>query len=229
MKRTLWTMATTGLLAACMTSCGGGKDYATSICDRLQSCKKLSLVSGATTVTECEKTANQQLSALSSSDRTTTEKALDQCLAIQDCPGFTGCMSTLINQGPSGVNPFSPTTDPVAAICNRLQACGNLSALGMTTVSECVATANQSLSSLSSTQHAAAIQSINQCLALSDCSSFASCVGVGAGTGPASCVGNCNCVCSGGCYVTGLLGGACTCNEACNRSGCGSSGTGTCS
>lgn len=57
---------------------------------------------------------------------------------------------------------------------------------------------------------------------------YDSCLGKDAGTGPTSCVGNCNCACSGGCLVTGLLGGACTCAEACRRSGCGTSGSGTC-
>jgi hypothetical protein len=44
-----------------------------------------------------------------------------------------------------------------------------------------------------------------------------------------SCTGNCNCSCSGGQLVTGLIGGACTCDEACSRAGAGNSGTGTCS
>ena len=45
----------------------------------------------------------------------------------------------------------------------------------------------------------------------------------------ASCTGNCDCNCSGGQVVIGLIGGACTCNEACSRAGAASSGTGMCS
>lgn len=44
-----------------------------------------------------------------------------------------------------------------------------------------------------------------------------------------SCAGNCSCTCSDGSFLTGLIGGACTCTEACTQAGAGSSGTGTCS
>jgi hypothetical protein len=169
MKRTLWTMAAIAPLAICMTSCGGGKDYATSICDRLQSCKELSLVNGATTVTECEKTANQQLSVLSSSDRTTTEKAADECLASPDCAGFTSCMSTLISQGPS------VGTDYASMMCNKLSSCGSLSQMGMTTVSQCITTANSELSAIPASSRAQANAAIDQCLALT-CASATQCI-----------------------------------------------------
>jgi hypothetical protein len=44
---------------------------------------------------------------------------------------------------------------------------------------------------------------------------------------PQGCTGQCACTC-GGSYLTGLIAGACTCNEACQRAGHGSSGTGYC-
>jgi hypothetical protein len=43
-----------------------------------------------------------------------------------------------------------------------------------------------------------------------------------------ACSGNCSCMCTGG-FVTGLLGGACTCSEACARAGAGSAVSGSCS
>ena len=171
MKRTLWTMATTGLLAICMTSCGGGKDYATSVCNKLQSCQSLSLVNGATTVADCEKTANQQLSALSSSDRTTTEKALDQCLAIQACDGFTSCLSTL--PSPNSPGP-SVGTDYASMICNKLSSCGTLSQTG-TTVSQCITTTNQKLSAIPTASRAQVNTAIDMCLGLA-CASTMQCV-----------------------------------------------------
>ncbi len=51
----------------------------------------------------------------------------------------------------------------------------------------------------------------------------------GGGGGSISCSGNCSCVCSGGRFLTGLIGGACTCDEACRRTGNGSGVSGSCS
>ena len=48
-------------------------------------------------------------------------------------------------------------------------------------------------------------------------------------SGTGSCTGNCSCTCNGRYYVTGLIGGACSCSEACSRSGYGGSAVGTCS
>jgi hypothetical protein len=170
MKRTLWTMATTGLLVICMTSCGGGTDYATSVCQRLQGCNDLSMVTGATTVTECEKTANQQLGAMSSSDRATFDKGLDQCLAIQDCGGFTSCYGTLLNNPGTSVG-----TDYASMICNKLSSCGTLSQMGMATVSQCITTVNSELSAIPANVRAQANAAIAACLALT-CTSATQCL-----------------------------------------------------
>jgi hypothetical protein len=43
-----------------------------------------------------------------------------------------------------------------------------------------------------------------------------------------ACGGNCSCVCSAGRAIIGLIGGACTCNEACARTGNGSGVSGSC-
>lgn len=45
---------------------------------------------------------------------------------------------------------------------------------------------------------------------------------------PTSCTGQCNCTCSGGHLLTGLIGGACSCDDACRRTGNGASGQGSC-
>ena len=178
MKRATWTMAATGLIATCMTTCGGGKDYAKEICKRLQNCDSLSLMK-VTTLSQCVTADNQQLSGMTSNDRSSTNKAMDQCLATSDCTSFTSCMSDLITNGPSGVNtPGTPgtTTDIVASTCSKLQSCNALSQMGVTTVSECTASANQQLNQASSSQRPAVVQALNQCLALSDCASFVSCI-----------------------------------------------------
>jgi hypothetical protein len=170
--KTTWTIAITGLYAACMTSCGGGKDYATDICNRLQSCSDLSLW-GASTVSECIATGNQKLSQLNGSDRDAMNKAMDQCLATSDCTSFTSCMNSLSTNGPSAVN--TPTST-VAATCNRLQTCGDLSLMDVTTVSQCAANANQQLNQVPSSEPTSIVQMLNECLAQSDCATFASCI-----------------------------------------------------
>jgi hypothetical protein len=99
MKKTFWMMAAFGLFATCMSSCDGGKDYATDICKKLQGCNNLSLV-GATTVAECTTDANRQLNAMPSNERSAADKTLDQCLAQSDCSTFSSCVDTLVNYGP---------------------------------------------------------------------------------------------------------------------------------
>ena len=166
MKRTLWTMATTGLLAICMTSCGGGgggggggKDYATEACNKMQACGDLSLVDGATTVSECKAAANQHLNAMSSSDRAAYEKGFDQCLAFSDCATSEACGKT-------------------APICFNLEGCNALSLMGnSTTVADCITYAIQQLVALSSSQGTRAAQALNACVAVeSDCTSLGACV-----------------------------------------------------
>jgi hypothetical protein len=160
-------MATTGLLAICVTSCGGGKDYATEVCNRLQGCGAVSLESGATTVAECEKSVNQQLGALSSSDRAAAEKRADQCLAIQDCAGLTSCLY------PSATP--SVGYDYASMICNKLSSCGTLSQMGMATVSQCITEVNSSLSAMSPASRSQADAAIDQCLAQT-CTTVALCL-----------------------------------------------------
>jgi hypothetical protein len=178
MKRTIWTMAATGLIATCMTTCGGGKDYVTDICNRLKDCGSLSLMS-VTTVSQCVTAGNQQLSGLTSNDRSSANKAMDQCLATSDCTSFKSCMSDLIANGPSSVNtPNTPntTTAIVASTCSKLQSCNDLSQMDVTTVAQCTANANQQLSQVPSSELTSVVQMLNQCLAQSDCATFTSCI-----------------------------------------------------
>jgi hypothetical protein len=106
MKRTLWTAAAIGLLAACTTGCGNGKNIVADLCNKLQSCGELSL-RNVSTVSQC--TANglqqlSQLSQLSGSDPAAADpaiaaanQAMEKCLTISDCPSFSNCVSTLVN------------------------------------------------------------------------------------------------------------------------------------
>lgn len=99
MRRTLWTVAYTGLLAVCITSCGGrgssgAKNYPADVCNRLQTCGDLSVV-GASTLAECTASANQQLNQASSSQRPAVVQALNQCLALSDCASFVSCIQGL--------------------------------------------------------------------------------------------------------------------------------------
>jgi len=95
-------VASTGLLAICISTCGGAgrssaaKNYPADICNRLQTCGDLSVV-GASTLAECTASANQQLSAMTSTDCCSLHSGLDQCLATSDCPSFSTCLSTLVH------------------------------------------------------------------------------------------------------------------------------------
>jgi hypothetical protein len=106
MKNTLWTAAAIGLLAACTTDCGNGRNLLADLCNKLQGCGELSLrnVSG---VSQCIANGRQQLSQLgqasggdiSAADQATAiaEQDIEECLTISDCPSFSNCVSTLIN------------------------------------------------------------------------------------------------------------------------------------
>jgi hypothetical protein len=105
MKRTLWTAAAIGLLATCTTGCGNGKNIVADLCNKLQSCSELSL-RNVSTVSQCISNGLRQLSQLSQSGSNpaaadqaiaAADQAIEQCLAIPDCPSFSNCVSTLIN------------------------------------------------------------------------------------------------------------------------------------
>jgi hypothetical protein len=154
-------MATTGLLAICMTSCGGGGDSKFSVpdfCNKMQSCGYLSLVQSST-VSECEAASNQHLNAMNSSDRAAYEKEFGQCMTFADCATMQGCGSATI-------------------LCIGLQGCNAPSLMGnSTTVDGCVAYANQQLVALDSSQRAAAVQALNACVGVSsECTSLGPCV-----------------------------------------------------
>jgi hypothetical protein len=106
MTGTLWTAAAIGLLAVCTAGCSNGANMAADFCNKLQACDQLSL-RDATTVPQC--TANvlqgrSQLSQPSDGDMfaadqavAAADQAIEQCLAISDCPGFANCVSTSVN------------------------------------------------------------------------------------------------------------------------------------
>ncbi|MGA7741037.1 MAG: hypothetical protein ABSF35_06350 [Polyangia bacterium] len=107
MRRTFWNAAAIGLLAACTTGCGNGKNFVADLCNKLQSCGELSLRK-VSTVSQCTTNCLRQLSQLSSqlggSDPAAADQALaaadqaiEQCLEIPDCPSFSNCVSTLVN------------------------------------------------------------------------------------------------------------------------------------
>ena len=100
MIRTLWPVAAIGLLAVCTAGCSNGANMAADLCNKLQTCDELSL-RNVTTVSQC--TANvlerrSQLSQPSDGDLFAADQAIEQCLAIPDCPSFGNCVSTVINQ-----------------------------------------------------------------------------------------------------------------------------------
>jgi hypothetical protein len=131
-------------------------------------------VVGASTLAECTASANQQLNAMTSPDAAAFTQGLDQCLATPDCPGFSTCLSTLVQ------------SIYATAVCNQFQSCGTLSLLSSSaTLASCETYANQLLNAMSSSAQVAADQMIGQCAARSDCTAFLSCISslVGQGTG----------------------------------------------
>jgi hypothetical protein len=65
--------------------------------------------------------------------------------------------------------------DTITAACNKLQTCNSLSAMGYTTVSQCVTDGNQMLSQAGS-QKSAVEQQISKCTGYSDCTQFTNCI-----------------------------------------------------
>ena len=104
MLKTLWTVTAAGLLALCMTGCGGGSDDASKICDRLNSCGLLSQV-GASSVADCKPIANQRMSGIPANMKSQVDQAIDGCLALT-CPNILTCLNTL---GP-GTTTAAPST-----------------------------------------------------------------------------------------------------------------------
>ena len=88
MLKTLWTVTAAGLLALCMTGCGGSTDYASKICDKMKSC-------GYTTdVASCKTTANGYISEIPANSKSQADKEMDGCLA-EGCPAFMSCIQGL--------------------------------------------------------------------------------------------------------------------------------------
>jgi hypothetical protein len=106
MKRTSWTAAAIGLLAACVTGCGNDKNLLADFCNKLQSCGELSL-RNVSTVSQCIANGREQMSLflqlnggdVAAADQATAiaAQAMEQCLTISDCPGFSNCVITQVN------------------------------------------------------------------------------------------------------------------------------------
>jgi hypothetical protein len=69
-------------------------DYATTVCNKLDSCGSLATV-GATTVETCTAAATQLVSAIPSSLQAAAQQAINGCLAMSDCTLFTSCLNAL--------------------------------------------------------------------------------------------------------------------------------------
>ena len=89
MLKTLWTVTAAGLLALCMTGCGGGSDYPSKICDKYKSCD------ATTDVASCKTAASQGLSTVPDSMKDTIDKMLDNCLAQTSCAIFDTCIKNV--------------------------------------------------------------------------------------------------------------------------------------
>jgi hypothetical protein len=107
MLKTLWTVTAAGLLALCVTGCGGS-DYPSKICEKMKSCVPTMT---AADVSDCEKSASQGLSSVPSSQKAAVDKELDQCLAMS-CAPFESCLTSVESQagGTGGTGGTAPST-----------------------------------------------------------------------------------------------------------------------
>jgi hypothetical protein len=159
MLKTLWTVTAAGLLALCVTGCGGGSDagsdYASKLCEKAKAC-------GSTTdVATCKAETSQTLSQIPSSQRDSIYRTLDQCLAVTDCSAAHACVLAIDFTGGSSV---------VSEICDKLKSCDST-----TDVAVCKTEASQTLASVPSTQKDAVYKILDQCIAGS-CATLQSCV-----------------------------------------------------
>jgi hypothetical protein len=159
MLRTLWTVTAAGLLALCMTGCGGGTDYPSKICDKMKSCNPTMT---AADVTACKATTNQNLSTIPASMKSQVDQEIDACLT-QACPLIESCLNAL------------PTTDAVTDACNKANSCSLLSQMGYSSVSQCVSEGQASLNAAGS-QKSTVENAISACTKQADCSVFAYCI-----------------------------------------------------
>ncbi|MGB8294580.1 MAG: hypothetical protein WCG85_04070 [Polyangia bacterium] len=79
---------------------------AADLCNKLQACDELSL-RNVSTVPQCTANVLKQLGQMSQPSNgdisaadqavSAADQAIEQCLAISDCPSFANCVSTVIN------------------------------------------------------------------------------------------------------------------------------------
>jgi hypothetical protein len=95
MLKTLWTVTAAGLLALCMTGCGGSTDYASKICDKANQCGSATLVQlGVSNGADCKTTANGYISRIPANSKADADKSMDTCLAME-CSPFASCILLL--------------------------------------------------------------------------------------------------------------------------------------
>ena len=104
MPRTFWTATATGILTLCITGCGGGgSDIISDTCNHLQSCNSLSVVGGASTMSQCIDNGHAMLSKAFLKEQ--TELQLSDCLQQlhnSGCSSYADCISISVDSsGPS--------------------------------------------------------------------------------------------------------------------------------
>ena len=93
MLKTLWTVTAAGLLALCMTGCGGGSDPVTDACNKANSCNLLSQM-GYSSVSQCVSAGKASVNA-AGSQKSTIENGISACLKQSDCNAFALCIQAL--------------------------------------------------------------------------------------------------------------------------------------
>ena len=155
MLKTLWTVTAAGLLALCVTGCGGS-DEASKICDKMKSCDS------TLDVNSCKSQASQGLASVPDSQKDAVNKMLDQCIA-GSCATLQSCVADVQTQV---VDYY------VTQICDKLKSCDST-----TDVSQCKSQAGQNLALVPSSVKDDVNKMLDQCLAQTSCSVFQSCIG----------------------------------------------------
>ena len=97
MRKIFSATMTVGLLAMGALGCrqSGGTDIAGAVCQKAGGCDSLSGI----TADQCKNVVNNSLQSMTSAGRSEAENALNGCLAMTDCTGFSTCINTVLAGG----------------------------------------------------------------------------------------------------------------------------------
>ena len=96
MKKTLFTVVFSGLMALGMVGCGSDDDPISDACDKAATCGNVStIMPGATTAAQCKQEGDALLKTADSSTQSQIKSGIKECLKQSDCNAFATCLNAL--------------------------------------------------------------------------------------------------------------------------------------